>query len=79
MSAAKALAGGVLVAGLLAVLAGVVLPVNAPSTPPSGLTLSDAMWNVRTLDIVVQGFVLLTGVLAVLLLLREASQEACDG
>lgn len=71
---ASALLFGILAAGLLAD----GFP-DAP-TPESPPWIGEALWVDRALDLAVQGFILLAGVFAIVLLLREASGgEATHG
>lgn len=73
MRRAKAATAGALSILLLAALALGVLPdlVPGPPTPGPPPSLGDALWTIRSLDLAVQAFILLTGVLAIVLLLRR--------
>ena len=75
--------GFVVVTGtlLFALLAWSLFPNLAPGPPSPGTPeqFADALWRDRALDVIVQAFLLLSGVLAVLLLLPERSGEATDG
>lgn len=70
---AKAAFGAVVSAALLAVLALSVLPNLGPGAPSpvSPPWIGEALWQQRTLDLAVQSFILLAGVFAIVLLLRE--------
>ena len=73
MRGAKAAFAGVSAIALGATLAWTLLPALGgalPSADPSA-TLGRALWFERSLDVILQGFILLTGVFAVLLLLRN--------
>lgn len=66
---------------LLAVLGWALLPNLAPVVVPPVVPqrFGDALWTDRALDVVVQAFLLLTGVLAILLILQNPSQEGRNG
>lgn len=66
---------------LLAVLGWALLPNLAPVVAPPVVSqrFGDALWTDRALDFVVQAFLLLTGVLAIRLLLQDPSREGRDG
>lgn len=68
-------------ATLLTVLAWTLLPNLAPVVAPPVIShgFGEALWLDRALDLVIQAFLLLTGVLAVLLLLQDSSREGRDG
>jgi len=60
-------------AALFLLLAASILPAlgaGAPS-PTSPNWLGEALWSERSLDLAIQSFILLTGVLVIVLLLRE--------
>lgn len=58
---------------LFAILARAVLPELGPGAPApvSPSWIGDSLWLVRTLDLALQAFILLAGVFAIVLLLRE--------
>jgi len=66
---------------LLAALGWALLPNLAPAVVPPVVDhrFGDALWSDRALDLIVQAFLLLTGVLAILLVLRDPSREEHDG
>lgn len=66
---------------LFLALAFALVPSLAPDVRvPAGPTWpGDALWSARALDLVVQAFLLLTGVFAVLVVLREEPREGDDG
>lgn len=70
------LAGGALFAVLGWALLPSLVPVVAP--PAASQRFGDALWSDRALDVVVQAFLLLTGVLAVLLVLHDSRREGRD-
>jgi len=49
----------------------VVIPHFAPLpvTPPQAVSSGEALWNGRTYEVVLQGFIMLAGVMSILLLL----------
>ena len=67
----KLLAGTILALGflLLLVISITGLTVSWPATMPEQGSIGTALWNVRTTDVVFQGFIILAGVIAILLLL----------
>ncbi len=58
---------------LFAILARAILPELGPGAPApvSPTWIGESIWTVRTLDLALQAFILLTGVFAIVLLLRE--------
>ncbi|HEY7588195.1 MAG TPA: hypothetical protein VIB49_05560 [Thermoplasmata archaeon] len=77
---AKAIAGIVLAAGFLTLFAAAVLPstLQWPAIVPSATGVGVQLWEVRTFEVLLQAFIMLGGVVAILLLLgsqrrREAS------
>jgi predicted branched-subunit amino acid permease len=40
-----------------------------PAMPPEALRAGEALWNGRTYEVILQGFIMLAGVMAILLLL----------
>jgi len=66
---------------LLAALGWALLPNLAPAVVPPVVDhgFGDVLWSDRALDLIVQAFLLLTGVLAILLVLRDPSREEHDG
>lgn len=74
----KAIIASVASVLLFAVLALAVLPELAPGPPTPGAppSIGDVLWTIRSLDLAVQAFILLTGVLAIVLLLRREAGGA---
>ena len=68
---AKAVAGLVIGLGFLGLFAVALIPSTPawPTTAPAAGGIGDAMWGGRSVEVLLQGFVLLGGVVAVLLLL----------
>jgi len=66
---------------LFLVLVASVLPVLGPGAPAplSPSWIGDALWLERTLDLAIQAFILLAGVFAIVLLLREEPGGARGG
>lgn len=66
---------------LFAVLGWALLPNLTPAFagPIVPQRFGEALWSNRALDLVVQAFLLLTGVLAILLLLQDSSREGRHG
>lgn len=64
---------------VLSVMALLMDLAPAPAPPAGPESFGHALWSVRPLDILVQGFLLLAGVLAILLVLQHESQEARRG
>lgn len=45
------------------------VPLVLPNTPPAvSMSAGATLWNDRTFDVILQGFIILTGVMAILLL-----------
>ena len=68
---AKAVAGAVIGLTFLGLLVFASLPsaISWPSVAPGGPSVGVAMWQERTFEILIQGLILLGGVVAILLLL----------
>ena len=45
--------------------------VSWPGTPPLVKAAGEALWNGRTYEVILQGFIMLSGVMAILLLLGQ--------
>jgi multisubunit Na+/H+ antiporter MnhB subunit len=74
--------GALLVSGaLVLLLAAAALQALAPAPAPGGgLTwIGDALWRDRGFDVVVQGFIILAGALAVIFLLRQETEARSGG
>lgn len=68
---AKRLAGVILGVAFLALFLVSVLPgtISWPATGPAMTDLGSVKWEGRTLEVLIQGFILFSGVVAILLLL----------
>lgn len=67
---------GIVLAVLFFVFAGAGLArldLGWPALTPVAATIGEAVWHVRTIDVVFQGFIILAGVAAILLLLGPRS------
>jgi hypothetical protein len=67
-------AAALVVAVLFLVLFLVVIGQGVPGVPVTALspaTAGAAMWNARTYEVILQGLIILSGVAAILLLLRK--------
>ncbi len=76
---AKTLAGAILAIAFVALFTAALIPaaIAWPATPPTATGVGIAMWETRTFEVLLQGVVLLGGVVAILLLLgTRKTQEA---
>jgi len=66
---------------LFAVLSGALLTTAPPSVPAPGSPpwIGETLWSARALDLLVQAFIVLAGVLAIVLLLRDEPGGATHG
>ena len=69
---APLLASGALTLVLAIAALQALAPAPAPGVGPTGI--GDALWRDRGFDVVVQGFILLAGALAVIFLLRQETE-----
>ena len=67
---AAAFAVAVLFLILFIVILGQSVPV-LPVTPPFPASAGTALWNGRTFEVILQGLIILSGVVAILLLLKK--------
>jgi len=81
MRGAKAIVASVASIALFAALALAILPDLAPGPPVPGAppSVGEVLWTIRSLDLAVQAFILLTGVVAIVLLLRREAGGARRG
>lgn len=76
---AKAVAGATIAVAFVALVAVAILPTTLPwpAIAPAGPGVGTALWTSRTVEVLLQAFVLLGGVVAILLLLGvRAEKEA---
>ncbi len=76
---AKTLAGALIAIAFLTLFTAALIPaaISWPAEAPAGTGVGTAMWGTRTFEVLLQGIVLLGGVVAILLLLgTRRTQEA---
>jgi NADH:ubiquinone oxidoreductase subunit 6 (subunit J) len=61
----------IIVAGILLSLPAIFLSISEMPAALSGLSFGDALWNMRAVDVVLQGFVIMTVALGVVIVLHE--------
>jgi NADH:ubiquinone oxidoreductase subunit 6 (subunit J) len=61
----------IVVAGILLSLPAIFLSISEMPAALSGLSFGDALWNMRAVDVVLQGFVIMTVALGVVIVLHE--------
>jgi NADH:ubiquinone oxidoreductase subunit 6 (subunit J) len=59
------------VAGLLLSLPAVFLSISSQTVAFSGVSFEEALWNLRAVDVVLQGFVIMTVALGIVIILHE--------
>ena len=59
------------VAGLLLSLPAVFLSISSQTAAFSGVSFEEALWNLRAADVVLQGFVIMTVALGIVIILHE--------
>jgi multisubunit Na+/H+ antiporter MnhB subunit len=57
--------------GVLLSLPAVFLSVSEQTTVFSGITFEEALWDLRAIDVVLQGFVIMTVALGIVIILHE--------
>ncbi|MDI9578657.1 MAG: NADH-quinone oxidoreductase subunit J [Thermoproteota archaeon] len=66
---------GLIGAGFLLSLPAIFLSVSTPSPVGSGVALSDALWNLRGVDVLLQGLLILTIALGIIIVLYERRKK----
>ncbi len=66
---------GLIGAGFLLSLPAIFLSVSTPSSAGSGVDLSDALWNLRGVDVLLQGLLILTIALGIIIVLYERRKK----
>jgi hypothetical protein len=61
----------VIVGGALLSLPAIFLSVSSPNNVISGISFGDALWNLRAVDVVLQGLVIMTIALGIAIVLYE--------
>jgi len=66
---------GLIGAGFLLSLPAIFLSVSTPSSAGSGVALSDALWNLRGIDVLFQGLLILTIAMGIIIVLYERRKK----
>jgi NADH:ubiquinone oxidoreductase subunit 6 (subunit J) len=61
----------IMAAGVLLSLPAIFLSVSTPTGALSGIAFGEALWDLRAVDVVLQGFVIMTVALGVVIVLHE--------
>jgi NADH:ubiquinone oxidoreductase subunit 6 (subunit J) len=61
----------IMAAGVLLSLPAIFLSVSTPTGALSGISFGEALWDLRAVDVVLQGFVIMTVALGVVIVLHE--------
>jgi NADH:ubiquinone oxidoreductase subunit 6 (subunit J) len=61
----------IIAVGVLLSLPAIFLSVSTPTTVLSGISFGEALWDLRAVDVVLQGFVIMTVALGIVIVLHE--------
>jgi NADH:ubiquinone oxidoreductase subunit 6 (subunit J) len=61
----------IIVVGVLLSLPAIFLSISSPTGVLSGISFGEALWNLRALDVVLQGLVIMTVALGIVIVLHE--------
>ncbi len=67
---------GIIMAGALLSLPAIFLSISGPSSAAGGATFEEALWNLRALDVVLQGLVMMGVALGIAIVLYEKRKGA---
>jgi NADH:ubiquinone oxidoreductase subunit 6 (subunit J) len=75
MKTKPAVSVGVAVLGVILSLPALFFSISAPSIVSSDISLGDALWNYSAVDVVLQGLVILTVAIGIVIVLQERKKK----